>query len=164
MLAAVLLTGCGILDPYGCRTEHRSLEASAAVPLPMSDTIRNGRFQFFFLQERGREEGVSLTYGFDLGPLQESVASAVVRAGEIAGGGRVLLQLPTYPEPDGGPERVFSGLAPSPVQGPVRGPELITALASGPSHLELSFRDDPRTTMSIRLEVDGPTEWSDSCT
>lgn len=164
VLVAVLLAGCGVLDPYGCVTERRSLEARADVPLPTSDSIQNGRFSFFLLQSRGRHQSVGLTYGFQLGPLQESVVSALVRAGEAGGGGRVLLEFPTYPEPGGGPERVYSGLAPSAVPGPVSGPELITTLASGPSHLAIGFGGDAQTTVTTDLVVDDLTEWDDSCT
>lgn len=164
LLSTALLSGC-ILSPYECVTESRFLDATASFALPASDSASTGTFGVTLLQSRGGREGVSLSYGFHVGErLQDSVASATIHGGQVGADGAVLLEVPTYPGPDGGPERVFSGLAPSEVPGPLSGPDLISALSEGPAHLRLTFLASEVSPLAAPLQVDGPTEWRDSCT
>ena len=160
LLLVTLLGVTGCLQPT-CETEQRILTATADLVVPSGDSVRGGSFRYRFEQTRGQGKAVSVAFAFDLGSLQDSIASAIIRDGEAADPGRVLFESPTYLGPDGPPERVQASQIRYP--GPLDGDTLIQELASGPSHLQLSFIEQAADTAVAPLEVSGLTEWRSPC-
>lgn len=165
--AAVLLTATTSAcfpDPFACRTEARSLDATAALSgeavVPPSQPADTGSAFVSFLQFRGHDTQQSLTW-FIRGAAGSVVAGLHIHRGGAGENGSMVYE---FTNGYSGPEDVISQSGPQVWSGKVGYQELFDLIRNNRAYVDIHTEARPDGALRGQLRVTRESDWQTACT